>query len=198
MAGHRPASSKPDPTTVANVEDPSIAAPLPEDEVLTSYDDQTGDWTAPSGGSGDTVLDLDPASPTTDLIIATGFGAGMAWLGAGTSAQRPTMYEKDGRINVEGEMKIAGGATTEQLNDLSSGSVKLIEFPRNYTAPKDIDHAIMVQVAGEAHPMLVYIYNDGAGLSVWCDGPSTAPAWFAPNAYITFEFSFPGSIDPPS
>lgn len=148
--------------------------------------------------SGDTVLDLDPASPTTDLIIATGFGAGMAWLGAGTSAQRPTMYEKDGRINVEGEMKIAGGATTEQLNDLSSGSVKLIEFPRNYTAPKDIDHAIMVQVAGEAHPMLVYIYNDGAGLSVWCDGPSTAPAWFAPNAYITFEFSFPGSIDPPS
>lgn len=51
MAGHRPASSKPDPTTVANVEDPSIAAPLPEDEVLTSYDDQTGDWTAPSGGS---------------------------------------------------------------------------------------------------------------------------------------------------
>lgn len=151
-----------------------------------------------SGGSGDTVLDLDPASPTTDLIIATGFGAGMAWLGAGTSAQRPTMYEKDGRINVEGEMKIAGGATTEQLNDLSSGSVKLIEFPRNYTAPKDIDHAIMVQVAGEAHPMLVYIYNDGAGLSVWCDGPSTAPAWFAPNAYITFEFSFPGSIDPPS
>lgn len=105
-SGHRPAvfddDEKPDETTIANFEVPERQMPLPEDEVLTTYDEGAEDWTQPSGGgfalgalveredapflaalaAGDTVSPLDPTKAyVISMTVLGGTGGSQVAIG---------------------------------------------------------------------------------------------------------------------